>query len=175
MSLKELLDLLGKLGPPFVSMVLAFPFVLFIPIPGLSIVFGTVILVLGVRLALHKNLWFPQRLKQKKISADWWASQLEKMSRFLKKIDRYIHPRGTIYQHHPFVQTVHGWGLAVSGFFLLLPLPPGTNFLPGLAAFLISIGLLQEDIWMLILGYVALAINLALFILIPLLVVHHSP
>ena len=165
MTLEVLFKAMGPQGQAVITLVLSLPFVFFIPLPGLSIVFGAVILLNGYRIARKKTLWLPQKYLHKKISGNHLAKSLRKTDRFLFWLEKYIRPRGG---SHPILEVANGWTLALCGFFLLLPLPPGTNFLPGLAATLLSIGILEEDLLFVLLGYIAFGANLLFFILVPL-------
>lgn len=175
MSFKEVFELLGAQGPAFVSLVLSLPFALLVPAPGLSILFGAIILLNGVRIARKRSLWLPKRFYEKKVSGDLFAKELRRPIKFMKWLETFVRPRGIIFQQHPALQLINGWFLAMSGFFLLLPLPPGTNFLPGLAALFISLGILEEDILFICLGYLAFFANLIFFAIIPLVLQSSLP
>jgi hypothetical protein len=174
MSFKEVLELLGAQGPAFVSIILSLPFVLLVPAPGLSILLGAVILLNGVRIARKRPLWLPKRFYEKKVSGDLFAKELRRPIKFLKWLETFVKPRGIVFQQHPALQLVNGWFLAMSGFFLLLSFPSGTHFLPGLAALFLSLGILEEDILFVCLGYLAFFANLIFLVLIPLLLAQNS-
>lgn len=110
-------------------------------------------------------MWLPKKYASKTISGDKIARDMRKAYRFFRWIEKIAKPRG------PFSETVSGLGLAACGFFLLLPLPPGTNFLPGLASVLLSIGILEEDFVFTCLGFLVLLANVAFLILVPMVLV----
>jgi len=167
-SLKEVADLLGPGSEAMITLIFSLPFLFFLPLPGLSMVFGAAILLNGYRIARKKPLWLPKKMGAKTISGDVLAGHLRRPIPLFRKVEKLIRPRGIIYQQHPAYQAVNGWFLAVAGFFLLLPLPPGTNFLPGLAAFFLSLGILEEDIICVWIGYFAVLVNALILILVPL-------
>ena len=167
-SMLEVVEFLGPSADAALIVVFSLPFVLFLPFPGLSTIFGLLIIFYGFRVALKKNLWLPKFIREKRFSGDWFSRHVCKASTCIEKLERWIRPRGTIYQKHPFFQTFNGWILILAGFFLMIPLPPGTNFLPGVTAFLISLGVLEEDLVLMIGGYIAFLLNLALLVFIPL-------
>lgn len=78
-----------------------------------------------------------------------------------------MRPRNALLVTNPIVQRINGFIIFICGLLLMLPLPPGTNFTPGLTVFLLSIGILEEDGLFVLLGYFAFLINLAFFILLP--------
>lgn len=169
LSLKEVVGLIGPKAQALVSLVLSLPFVVLLPAPGLSILFGVIILINGISIARGKMLWIPQKLAGKIVSGDALAKNLLKTIPFLKWVEKFVRPRGTVYQQGHLIQLVNGSFLALGGFFLFLPLPPGTNFLPGLAIFFVSLGILESDLAMLWIGYIFALINLVIYIVIPLI------
>lgn len=167
LTLKEIMGVVGPKSQAFVTLVLAIPFVILIPLPGLSILFGAVIFINGFRIARKKPLWIPNKLRERKISGSRFAKNLLRVLPFVRWVEKFVKPRGTIYQHSSILQVVNGCFLAVGGFFLLLPLPPGTNFLPGLATLFLSLGILEEDVLMLWIGYLLMLVTFVIYILIP--------
>lgn len=169
-TLGEACKLFGSQGSAVISAAFSLPFVLFIPIPGLSMLLGAVIFFNGWRIARKKPLWLPRFLANRPISSQNTARHARQTLRFLKKIEKIIRPRGVIFQTQPILEVINGIVLACAGFFLLLPLPPGTNFLPGLAACFLSLGILEQDLLFVFLAYTALLANIVLLIAIPLLI-----
>ena len=55
--------------------------------------------------------------------------------------------------------TFNGWLMAMGGIFLLFPI--GTNIVPGVGLFLLSIGLLEEDILWMVCAYGVFAVHAA--------------
>lgn len=167
LSVKEITELVGSEAQALITLVLSIPFVVLLPAPGLSILFGVVILINGFRIARKKPLWIPKKLHERKLSGDAFAKNLRRPLPFVRWLERFIKPRGTVYQHSPILQVVNGCFLVMGGFFLLLPLPPGTNFLPGLGTLFLSLGILEEDVLMLWAGYLLMLITFVIYILIP--------
>lgn len=171
LTLKEVLDLIGPKAQALITLSFSLPFVVLLPAPGLSILFGAIIFINGLRIARKKPIWIPKKLHEKKLSGDLFAKNLRKTLPFLKWLEKFIRPRGVIYQQNSFIQVINGSFLALGGFLLFLPLPPGTNFLPGLATFFLSLGVLEEDFLMLWIGYLLFLINCIAYIFIPIFLV----
>lgn len=165
MTVGEFLSHLGTSGPAILTLIFSIPFVCFIWIPGLMIAFGVIVLLAGIRVALNKPIWVHTILRRRKISGNKMAHRLVKGVKFLKKIEKTIHPRGTIYQQSPFLQTFNGFLLSLCGLFLLLPLSSAAHFFPALGALLLSIGVLEEDLWMMIAAYIILIIKVLMLFL----------
>lgn len=169
MTVAEFLGQLGTGGPAILALIFSIPFLCLAWIPGLNMVFAAIIFIAGIRVALNKPIWLPGPLRRRKISGDKMAHRLVKWVKFFKKFEKTIHPRGTIYQQSPFVQTFNGFVLSLCGFFLFLPLSPMSNFLPALAVFLLAIAILEEDLWVMIVAYAMLIIKILFLFL------YHNP
>lgn len=153
LTLKELVAIIGPTGQSLVTLVYSFPLVLGMNIPVLSYLLGALIIIQGFRVSFQKHIWLPKKLKVKKIDGDRLAKPLYKSVKLFRKIEKYVHPRGTIYQNNPLLPAFNGWVLILAGLLLFLK---GNPFLAGLGVFLISMGILEEDILWMSLAYVAL-------------------
>jgi hypothetical protein len=168
LTLKELVEKIGVRGRALIIFILSLPFVLFIALPGLSIIFGAFILFNGMHVATNKEIWFPRFLIKRKMNGDTLAKSFRVAEKIAKRLEKVIKPRGKFLAKHPHLQIVHGVIFIFCGFFLALPLPPGTNFLPGLTSAILSLGILEEDGVFVVLSYLIFLATLAFFILIPL-------
>lgn len=144
----------------------ALPFLLPIPLPGLSVLFGMIIFMAGIAMALNKKPWLPKRLLSKEVSSSVFEKVFERGIKISQRLEKVVRPRGSFLMRHPGMRPMSGFIIAVCGLLLALPLPPGTNFPPATAILLLSIGSLEEDALFMILGYIAFAINIAFFALI---------
>ncbi|MBS0653279.1 MAG: exopolysaccharide biosynthesis protein [Verrucomicrobia bacterium] len=169
MNARELVHFIGPRSRALISLIFSVPFLFFIPLPGLSTLFGFLIAVCGYSIAFNKGIWFPNWMLKKKISGKLLAQAFQKGKIILVKIERAFRPRGLFLSKHPVVERINGFLIFFCALILMLPLPPGTNFPPGLAIFLLSIGILEEDGLFVILGYLAFLGNLAFFIYLPML------
>ncbi|MCI0382602.1 MAG: exopolysaccharide biosynthesis protein [Chlamydiae bacterium] len=166
-TFESFIDHLGSLAPALVILFLSIPFVLWIAPPGLSIFFGIIIMLNGYRIAKKKRVWIPKFLRNKKIARERIMWFLLKAGKFIAKCEKWIKPRGKFIHRHPIFKIINGWVLAISGFFLALPLPPGTNFTPALTSLLTAIGILEEDGLFILLGYLVFAITFVLYVIFP--------
>jgi hypothetical protein len=166
--LKEVVQAVGPDAQALLTLFFSLPFLFFVPIPGLSSLFGLLILINGFRIGMRRSFWAPRALMQRAVAGDALAKTLTVLQKVLRALEKIVKPRGHFLHRHPLLARLNGWILVSSGFFLMLPLPPGTNFTPALASFLISLGVLEQDGFVIVLGYCACALNLAFFILLPL-------
>lgn len=167
LTLKQVIDHIDTRAQALITLVLSLPFVFFLSVPGLSVIFGIFILFNGYRIAANKRVWFPKFLLKRKISGSLLAKCFVTAERFFKFTEKFVRPRGHFLITHPGLIRLNGGILAACGFFLALPLPPGTNFLPALTAVFISIGILEKDGLFIVLGYIFFVLTLVFFTLLP--------
>jgi len=154
LSLANIIEILSGKGRDIILLVLCLPFCQPFQIPGLSTPFGIVIGFIGLRMAFGKQIWLPQFLLRKEISAAFLKKFASKSLLLIKKMRRWIRPRYSWICHHPLLRIVNGMALFFLGIFLALPLPfPFSNLLAAWAIFTISLGLLEDDGLLLIIGY----------------------
>jgi hypothetical protein len=133
----------------FISIV---PFLQPIPLPGLSTLLGFVAFLQGVGLIFLKKPILNQRLRDITIpheKFDLFYHAAEKFCRFSDWISICQHPiiksRGC--------QIICGLAIVLSALFLSLPLPiPMSNFVPALSIALICLGLMEEDLILVVTG-----------------------
>lgn len=134
-----------------------------IPMPGVSMLFGSIIAVAGVRMAARRGLWVPERWLDRPLPAKALGIVFDASHRVALKLERVLKPRWERLASHEHAIRAHGCAVAVCGFLLLVPLPPPTNFPPATAALLLALGLLERDALVLAAGYVAFLLNLVFF------------
>lgn len=134
-----------------------------IPMPGVSMVFGTIIAIAGLRMAARRGLWVPERWLDRPLPAAALAVVFSAGRRVALKLESVIKPRWAWLASHEHAVRFHGAAVAVCGFLLLIPLPPPTNFPPAAAALILAVGVLERDALVLAAGYLAFLLNLAFF------------
>jgi hypothetical protein len=159
------LERLGERGHALSVLVFGAPFLFPLPLPGLSMPFGVVLLVVGTRMSRGLGPWLPPRWARREIPASTARGMVRAAERILGVVECMARPRGR-WNGRRAATTLNGFAIATCGALLALPLPPGTNFPPASAALLISLGILEEDDVFLFLGYAALVVNLAFFALL---------
>ena len=129
------------------------PFMQPIPIPGLSSVLGLIVLLQGLGLMIWSKPLLTERLKNVVISHEKFEviqNAAHKFSNFTSKISLLKHPSVNSRMSH----IICGASIILSSAFLSLPLPiPFSNLIPAISIFLICVGLLEEDILLLIMGH----------------------
>jgi len=168
-TLRLLTEAMGTRAEALLVFLLALPFLLPIPLVGLSIFFGVCIAIVGTRMALGKSLWFPKKWMDRPLSATLFHKIFDKGGKIVRWFEVWIKPRGHFFHRYSWIRNMNGFMIAICGFFLALPLPPGTNFPPAVAIVLLATGSLEEDGVFLGLGYIAFLLNLVFFGLLPFL------
>lgn len=161
---EELFERLSSSGNAFPSLVFAIPFFFPVPVPGLSTFLGMIIMAGGIGLALQKKPWFPKRWANKKIR----TNLITKIAHFGAKVSYWVEritvPTSKIIISYPvWINQAAGILIVLCGFFLALPLPPGTNFPPAFSIFFLALGVLEANIVLMFIGLLAFALNIALF------------
>jgi hypothetical protein len=159
----ELLPGVAPRDQALLTAVLSVGFLHPIPLPGISAVGGLVIAAAGTRMARGLGPWVPERWRGRSLPARRLERVFAAGAALMRRCERVVKPRGRRLSAHPWTQRVNGGAIALCGLLLAAPAPPGTNFPPAAAILLLSVGTLEEDLLFLAAGYVALALNLALF------------
>lgn len=134
-----------------------------VPLPGLSIIFGLLIALCGVRISFQWRPWIPRKWRRRRIPGTVLAKVFRAGQRVMKFLERWIKPRKMGITRHREMIRAAGLMIAFLGLLLSLPYPPGTNFPPASAIIFLSIGLLEEDSLFLILGMVDFVFNIFFF------------
>ena len=135
-----------------VCLIAILPFMQPIPIPGLSTLLGFVAFMQGLSLMFLKKPMLTKRMKEIKINHERFEQiykVAEKFTRIADKISVFNHPWTNSRASH----FICGLAIVISSAFLSLPLPiPLSNFVPALSIAMICLGLLEEDIFLVIIG-----------------------
>ena len=154
-SLGTLDDLLKERGFVTLVLILSLPFIQPIPVPGLSILFGLAIFMLGLRIALGQHAGLPKSLRRKELETESLIKMIEAARKIFAKIERLFRRRFSLLVTPP-GQNIAGVALMANGMALALPLPPVilfSNGLPAMSVFLICLGLLERDGLLVLLGH----------------------
>jgi hypothetical protein len=168
-TLKYLITTLSGKGRYLILMLLSLPFCQPIPLPGLSTIFGLLIVFFGVSITFGKHFMLSETLLKRKVSHKVIQSIATKILWIVKKINPLLHARLTFFTLYPAFRILNGLIIVLLGMFLALPLPiPLTNLIPGWIIFLMALGLLEDDGVLILINYCLLA---AVIVLVLYLVV----
>ena len=166
-TLRELLARLGARGAAFFALILSLPFILWVAFPGLSLILGVLICMNGIQIAFKKGVWIPKILAKRRFSGDKLSKILKHAQKWIKRVEKVIRPRLTFLHKRPFFRVLSGLVIAITGLFLALPFPPGTNFTPAVGIALLTLGQLEDDGLFTLIGYAFFLVNVFLFVVLP--------
>lgn len=172
-TVRDLFALIGEQGILLFCIVLTLPFLLPVSIPGVSTVFGLVIILLGISLVMNRMPWLPTRLMDRPISNAYLIPTLQKGVELFQKVERWMGPRLAWVTTGALANRINGLALTAGGVLLIFPLSfiPFSNTLPAVAILLLALGMLQRDGYFILGGYVALIATVIYFVGLALLVV----
>ena len=146
---------------------IALPFVSPVPLPGFSIPFGVAVALIGARMALGQKPWLPQRLLNYELPAEFLGKLLRSASRVVRWMEYLLRPRLVFMQERIVFRRAAGLLIAVSGLYLIIPLPiPFSNSLPAWTVLFLAAGALERDGLFFIGGVVSFALTTAYFVLL---------
>jgi len=162
-TLREVIVVLRGRAYNLLMLLLALPFLLPIPVPGLSSVLGLVIAIIAARLALGRKPWLPARLLDRRLPDKFFPSLLGGARRVLRLLEVMLRPRLLWLSASPLPVRLHAFIIFAAAAVLLLPLFPGTNLPPALCIVIMAGGLLERDGLFILGGYAAFVLNIVFF------------
>ena len=164
LTLAGLLERLGARGLLMFCMVLTFPFLLPVSIPGTSAPFGLLVALIGLGILVNRPPWLPDKLMQRRISGEKLVPLLAKGAALFSRIEKIIHPRLLALTHGALMVRWNGVMLTLSGILLIAPIPViFSNTLPAYAVLFLAAGSLERDGFAILTGYAMLLATIAYF------------
>ena len=135
---------------------LTIPFLVPVSIPGVSTVFGLLVVLIGVGVMTNRMPWLPSRLIDKRFPTQKLCPALEQGAKILQRLERYLHPRWGVLTRTAAMNRFNGAMIVVAGLLLMAPfgLVPFSNTLPAFAILFLAAGMLEQDGLIVFLGYV---------------------
>lgn len=164
-TLREVIGVLQGRAYNLLMLLLAMPFLLPLPLPGLSTALGLVIAVIALRLTLGQKPWLPASLLDRGLPPRFFPTLLGGARRVLRMLEVMLKPRLLWLTSSSLLGQLHAFIILIAALVLLLPLPPGTNFPPALCIVIMAGGLLERDGLFVLGGYLAFAFNGVFFAL----------
>lgn len=165
-TVAEIRDLVGKDSLLLLTIFLTLIFMVPVSIPGVSTVFGTVILLIAISRLFNRNLWLPNSFEKRIVSTDSLRAALIRALIWFHRLERVSRP------HRLKKLTMGRWTeilssgvMIVAAVLLMVPFGfiPFSNTLPAVALLFLAIGLLQRDGACILLGYLFNAVTIIYF------------
>jgi hypothetical protein len=129
--------------------------------PGIPAISGGILMLLGGQLALgYKSLWLPQKLANRSIGRETLTRIAARSLPWIKRFENLSKPRMHSFTT-PFAARGVGLMVFILGAVLLAPFPLLGNIPPGMACCVFGLGLVERDGLIVLLGYGASVIALA--------------
>ncbi len=153
-SFHQILRMIRGRGFPCLLIFLVLPFLVPVPLPGLSVPIGLVLMLFGIWIAIGKRPFLPQWFLERHISYPILERILLKAIPLITYMEKLLHPRMHFFTRWRVFQLVNGFAIMINGVALMLPLPiPFTNTIPAIAVALLSAGVMEKDGLFILLGY----------------------
>lgn len=156
LTLNELIRRTEGRGVFLIIILFSLPFITPVALAGLSNILGVVILLMSLRLARSLPPRLPAAIGERPLP----AAHLKKITRGSVKVLRFIEklakPRRTNWMNWRWVRCANALLLAFMAFLLALPIPPlipFSNTLPCYAIILIAASMMEEDGYLIWVGY----------------------
>lgn len=161
-TLGDMMDRLHGRGFMLFLILLSVPFCQPIPLPGLSVIFGLVISLIGLRITLRQKPWLPGRARRVLLSGKTMEKLFAAAAWLIKWIEKWSRPRSVEHFEGKWIHSLYGIVILLSGILLLLP-PPFVNFLPGVTVFLCAVAMMEDDDKIGLFGVGAFAVTVVAF------------
>ena len=136
-------------------------------LPGIGLIAGIGMIVIGTQLVLgFVTPRLPRFVQERSLDVDWVKSVCDRTAEQVENIERWAKPRWLVVSRMRGLCQLLGLSVIALGAVVLLPLPM-TQLPPGVALVMLSLGLLERDGVLILLGLViglaALALGSFLF------------
>ena len=165
-QLGALFDELGMHGMLLLVILLTLVFLIPVSIPGVSTVFGAVIVLIGFARMAGRALWLPDAVRRRTVPAGRLRGALDTGLTWVRRLERITKPgRLARLTDGRAMSLVNDGALVLGAVLLMAPFGfiPFSNTIPGVALMCLAIGLLQRDGLMVLLGHVANVLTMVYF------------
>lgn len=163
-TLVEILDIVGEDSLMLLTIFLSLIFLVPVSIPGVSTVFGTGILLIGITRLFSRTLWLPQFIANRKLSSEKLREGFKRALVWLHRLEKISRPHRIpqLTTNKSFV-LLNNLSFILGAVLLMAPFGfiPFSNTLPALALIFLAVGMMQKDGGSILGGYFA---NLATII-----------
>ena len=150
-TIGEIIDAFGERAFGFVLILFSLPNCVPAP-PGIAGIVGTPVLIFGIQMMLgHKHPWLPRFIKRRSVSVSKFKRLIDIAEPKLQWVESFCKPR-LCPLFGPLGDRLVGLFAFLVALSVLIPFP-GTNFPPSIALVIASIAIMEEDGYLLIVGY----------------------
>jgi hypothetical protein len=142
-------------------LIFALPNLIPLPIPGISTVLGTPLIVLSYQLVKGRDVpWFPKWLARRSIECSKLKKAILYILPYLQRLEAILKPRLSFLVDPPMERFIAAICLAMA-VIMVLPIPLG-NWFPAVTICLFLLAIIERDGMMAILGFITSIISVSL-------------
>lgn len=163
-TLNEIMDIVGVDSLMLLTIFMSLIFLVPVSVPGVSTVFGTGILLIGITHLLARKLWLPGFIAHRKLSAPKLREGFERALIWIHRLERISRPHRLPRLTSGRVAILfNNLAFILAALLLMAPFGfiPFSNTLPALALIFFAVGMMDRDGGSIVLGYLS---NLATII-----------
>lgn len=165
-TLVEILGIVGNDSLMLLTIFLSLVFLVPVSIPGVSTVFGSAILLIGISRLFSRRLWVPKRIADRKIASEKLVEVLNRALIWFRRLERISRPHRLQWlTTGGKIDQVNNLSFILAAVLLMVPFGfiPFSNTLPAIALILLSVGLMQKDGGFIFLGYLSILATIIYF------------
>ncbi|GAB4581103.1 MAG: exopolysaccharide biosynthesis protein [Anaerolineales bacterium] len=169
-TLIEILDIVGNDSLMLLTIFLSLVFLIPVSIPGVSTVFGSGILLIGISLLFSRKLYLPKRIANRPLSSKKLAEGMNRALVWLRRLEKISRPHRLQRLTTPGkVGVINQLSFILGAILLMVPFGfiPFSNTLPAIALIFLALGSIQKDGLSILLGHLS---NVATIIYFTLLI-----
>ncbi len=154
-TLIEIMDIVGEDSLLLLTVFLSLVFLVPVSIPGVSTVFGTGILLIGITRLFSRKLWLPKTIADRKLSSEKLGKGFKRALSWFHRLEMISRPRRLSGLTSDGLMTVlNNLSFILAAILLMAPFGfiPFSNTLPALALIFLSVGMIQRDGGFILLG-----------------------
>lgn len=147
-TLIEIMDIVGADSLLLLTIFLSLIFLVPVSIPGVSTVFGSAVLLIGITRLFARKLWLPEKIATRKLSAEKLREGFKKALTWFHRLEKVSKPHRLRGLTSKGLMTVlNNLSFILAAVLLMMPfgLIPFSNTLPAVALIFLAIGMMQQD------------------------------
>jgi hypothetical protein len=147
-TLIQIMQIIGQDSLLLITIFLSLVFLVPVSIPGVSTVFGTGILLIGITRLFSRALWLPDRIGKRTLSSEKLKVGLNRALKWFTRLEKVSRPHRLPWMTADgFVGILNKLSFILGALLLMVPFGfvPFSNTLPAIALIFLAIGYMQKD------------------------------
>ena len=157
-TLNQIMQIIGPDSLLLLTIFLSLVFLVPVSIPGVSTVFGTAILFIGMTRLVSRNLWLPDKITKRTLSSDKLKAGLNKALKWFTRLEKISRSHRLPWMSSDgLVGIINKLSFILGALLLMVPFGfvPFSNTIPAIALIFLAIGYMQKDGLCILLGHIA--------------------